>query len=152
AMQVPTPGPDARPRSELDARTDEQLQALRDALSRSTTTTDAARAIEQAQQQLARLPDGDDYAARRSIDAVASALEAQHDDALIPLAQALRARDEQAAQQALGELEQRPNALQSAANAAAASSPQLAGALRRAAGASTDKDLRDQLSQSIADA
>jgi hypothetical protein len=152
AMQVPTPGADARRRSDLDARTDEQLQALRDALARTTTSTDAARALEQAQQQLARLPNGDDYAARRSVDAVASALEAQQDDALIPLAQALRVRDEHGAQQALGELEQRPTALQAAANAAAASNPRLAGALRRAAGAPTDKDLQQQLSQSIADA
>jgi hypothetical protein len=172
AMQLQAPA-DPRP-AELRRRSTEQVQALRDALARSTNSQDAARAIEQAQQQLARLPNGDDYAARRSIDAAVQALESQPDSVLIPLARALRAHDEQAVQQALSDLANRmdtPGALtdaqradaqlglQAAANAAAGSQPQLAGALRRAAsgvgsqqpGAVADTELQDLLSQSAAE-
>jgi hypothetical protein len=159
AMQLQPPS-DQRP-ADLQTRSTEQVQALRDALARSTNSQDAARAIEQAQQQLARLPSGDDYAARRSIDAAAQALESQPDNVLIPLARALRAHDEQAVQQALSDLSSLPDAqradaqlaLQAAANATAATQPKLAGALRRAAsGATDDKELRDLLSQDAANA
>jgi hypothetical protein len=173
AMQVQPPS-DRQP-PDLQTRSDEQLRALRDALGRSTSSQEAARAIEQSQQQLARLPGSEDYAARRSNDAVAQALESQPDAVLIPLARALRARDEQAVQQALSDLSNRLDtpgaisdaqradaqlALQAAANAAATSQPQLAGALRRAAsgvssrqpGALGDKDLQDLLSRNAADA
>jgi hypothetical protein len=159
AMQLQPPS-DQQP-ADLQARSAEQAQALRDALARSTNSQDAARAIEQAQQQLARLPSGDDYAARRSIDAAAQALESQPDNVLVPLARALRAHDEQAVQQALSDLSSLPDArradaqlaLQAAANATAATQPKLAGALRRAAsGATDDKELRDLLSQDAANA
>jgi hypothetical protein len=172
AMQLQPP---ADQPSELQTRTAEQLHALRDALARSTSSQEAAHALEQAQQQLARLPASDDYAARRSADAVAQALESQPNDLLIPLARALRARDEQAVEQALSELSSRLEtaggmtdteraqaqvALQAAANAAAAAQPRLAGALRRAAsgvgaqqsGALSDSELKDLLSQDAADA
>jgi hypothetical protein len=139
------------------------LQALRDALARSTTSQQAAHAIEQSQQQLTRLASTDDYAARRTTDAVAQALESQPDDVLIPLAQALRAHDAQAVNRALADLSSRnlsnadQVALQAAANAASATQPQLAGALRRAATSSqqralSDQELRDLLSHDAANA
>jgi hypothetical protein len=183
AMQLQPPGDQQA--AALQTRSAEQVQALRDALARSSRSQEAARAIEQTQQQLARLPSSDDYAARRSIDAAAQALESQPDSVLIPLARALRAHDEQAVQQALSALSNRLDtpgalsdaqradaqlALQAAANAAAGSQPELAGAMRRAAsstgsqqsraladkapqsGALADKELRDLLSQDAADA
>jgi hypothetical protein len=153
----------------LAQKTNEELRALRDALARSDSSADAARAVENSQRQLAQLPGADDYAWRRSLDATASALEAQHDDALIPLARALRDRDPQAADQALSDLSARldqpggmsdaershvRNALQSAANASAGSQPQLASELRRAATSSRldSQALRDLLAQGAADA
>jgi hypothetical protein len=156
AMQLQPPTDQQPP--ELQTRSAEQLQALRDALARSGNSQAAARAIEQTQQQLARLPNSDDYAARRSIDAAAQALESQPDDVLIPLAKALRAHDEQAVQQALSQLSDADRsgaqvALQAAANAVASTQPNLAGALRHAAsGASDDKELQNLLSQDAADA
>jgi hypothetical protein len=170
-LQLQSPADGARQTSDLDTHTRAQLQTLRDALARSTTSAEAARTIEQAQEQLSRLPGADDYSARRSVDAMAAALESQQDDALIPLARALRAHDEQAVQQALANLSdrldrpgttdvQRASAqlgLQAAANAASNAQPQLAGTLRRAAsgvgshqkGALADTDLQDQLAQSV---
>ncbi len=172
ALQVPA---DATRPTDLSTRTGQQLTALHDTLSKSTSRADAARALEQAQQQLAQLPSSDDVAQRRSLDSAAAALEAQQDDALIPLARALRSHDAQAVQQALADLQQQldtPGAvsdadragaqvgLQSAANAAAASQPRLAGDLRKAAtgvgsrqpGALTDPDLQSTLSQDAATA
>jgi hypothetical protein len=169
ALELQLPSDPARP-TELTARASQELVALRDALSKSTSRADAARALEQAQQQLAQLPSNADVAQRRSLDSAAAALEAQQDDALIPLARALRSHDAQAIQQALGDLQQQLNTpgavsdaqragaqvgLQSAANAAAASQPQLAGELRKAAsgvssrqpGALTDPDLQSTLSR-----
>ncbi len=172
ALQVPT---DASRPSDLSARTSQQLAALRDALSSSTSRAEAARALEQAQRELAQLPNSDDVVQRRALDSTAAALEAQQDNALIPLARALRSHDTAAIQQALGDLQQRLDTpgslsdaqradlqvgLQSAANAAAASQPQLAGDLRKAAsgvsarqsGALTDRDLQSTLSQDAATA
>jgi hypothetical protein len=156
AMEVQPPS-DTQRASPLAEKTREQLQALRDALARSETSTDAAQALENTQRELAQLPGSDDYAARRALDAIAASLDSQHDQALIPLARALRNRDAEAANQALAELSADPReraALQSAANAAAGSQPALATALRRAASGSgaTDSDLQNLLSQSISDA
>jgi hypothetical protein len=153
----------------LSEKTKEKLQALRDALARSETSADAAMAIETTQRQLAQLPGADNYAARRGLDAIATSLESQRDQALIPLARALRNRDAQAASQALADLSARvdqPGAmtdaeraqlrseLQTAANAAAGSQPRLAAALRRAASSSglNSDELQDLLSQTAADA
>ena len=142
-VQAPT---DARRTTPLGQASAAELRALRDALARTDNSADAARTIEEAQRHLAQLPGNDDYAWRRALDSVAAALEAQNEQALLPLSRALRDRDEQALQQALAELGTRLNqpgaltdaerarlqvALQAAANAAAQSQPRLAGALRR---------------------
>jgi hypothetical protein len=173
AMQLQPPSD--KQLTELQTRTAEQLQALREALARSSSSQAAARAIEDTQRQLAHLPNSDDYAARRSADAVAQALESQPHDVLIPLAQALRAHDAHAVDQALADLSARLDtpgsttdaqradaqlALQAAANAASATQPRLAGALRKAAsgvaaqqsGALADKNLQDALDQTATDA
>jgi hypothetical protein len=156
----------------LGQRTTEELRALRSTLSRTDSSADAARALETTQKRLTQLPGSDDYAWRRSLDSVASTLESQQEQTLLPLARALRARDQQVVDQALSELAARldqpgvsdaersrlQGALQQAANAAATSQPRLAGALRRAASATgsgaaaTDAELRDLLSEGVADA
>lgn len=169
-LKVPTEAP--RP-AELNQHTTEELRTLRDALAKSSSSVEAAAAIEQSQQRLARLPSSDDYAARRSLDSAASALASQQDQTLWPLARALQAHDDQAVQQALADLSQRLDTpggvsdasrsnmqvgLQSAANAVASSQPQLAGALRRTAGAVasgqqsalTDTELQNLLAQDTA--
>ncbi len=166
------PPKDNQRTAELREKTSSELRSLRDALSRSESSTDAARAIENTQRQLAQLPGADEYAWRRSLDATAAALEAQRDQALVPLARALRDRDAEAANRALAELEARfdqpggmsdaeranvRSALQAAANAAAGSQPRLASALRRSASAASgaglkSQELRDLLAEGAADA
>src|SRR5205823_2058072 len=112
------------------------------------------------QRQLAQLPGADEYAQRRALDALATSLDSQRDQALIPLARAVRNREAEAANQALADLaadtdrtQQTRNELHAAANAVAGSSPRLAAALRRAASDSslTSSELQDLLSQSAAD-
>lgn len=164
------PAQDAQRQSPLAERTREELHALRDALARSQSSADAARTIENTQRQLAQLPGADDYAWRRALDAMATSLE--RDQALIPLAHALRERDAPAVDRALADLAARfdqpgamtdaeraqlRNGLQAAANAAAASQPRLASALRRAASATSgsglsSSELQDVLSEGTIDA
>ena len=166
------PPKDDRQASELREKTSAEVRGLRDALARSDSSTDAARAIENTQRQLAHLPGADDYAWRRSLDAAAAALDGQRDQALVPLTRALRDRDTEAVDRALADLAaqfdqpggmsdaERTNvrsALQAAANAAAGGQPRLGSALRRSASAATGSDLnsqelRDLLAEGVADA
>ena len=171
-VQVPTEQTRA---TDLSQRTSEELRGLQDALSRANSSSETAKSLEDSQQRLAHLASSDDYTARRAIDNVASALELSREEALLPLARALRNHDDSQVEQALSDLSSRldqpggvsdaersqiQTALQTAGNAAASNQPRLAGALRRAAsalgsrqsGALIDQELRDQLDQDAADA
>lgn len=173
AVELQRPTDEARP-SPLRERQTEELQALREALARTESTTEAARELERTEQRLAAIPSEDDYARRRALDAAAQRLRDTPD--LVPLASALAERDARTVEQALADLNsrlQQPGALsdeerqriqttlQAAANSAAATQPQLASALRRAAsqlaGASnidqaTASELQQQLDAALSSA
>lgn len=127
-----------------------ELDTLDKALTESKDLESAAQAIERAQERIASLARGEDFAARRTLDALASAWAG--DPRLGGLAQALRERNAEAIRAAIdaiaAELADLDDAgrrdlqldLQAAANLAR-DVPDLAGALRGAAvAAAADND------------
>lgn len=124
--------------------TAEELRALERELNEARTAAEAARALERSQERLAGLPNAEDYAAKRALDALASTWSGRSD--LGALAAALSRYDSAAVERAAAELadraegmtpEQRQSlqrALQSGANAAR-DVPALAQSLRQAASA-----------------